>query len=54
MIDILEYLNKNNVVHRNFKLENILIRKSIIYIYISDEKKQITIKLCDFCFSTYI
>ncbi|CAD8207165.1 unnamed protein product [Paramecium pentaurelia] len=46
MIDILEYLHKNNVVHRNFKLDNILIRKN--------EKKQITIKLCDFGFSTYI
>ncbi|CAD8212038.1 unnamed protein product [Paramecium octaurelia] len=46
MIDILEHLHKKNVVHRNFKLENILIRKN--------EKKQITIKLCDFGFSTYI
>ncbi|CAD8123932.1 unnamed protein product [Paramecium sonneborni] len=46
MIDILEFLHKNNVVHRNFKLENILIRKN--------EKKQISIKLCDFGFSSYM
>lgn len=29
MLDILEHIHKNHITHRNFKLENLLIKKSI-------------------------
>ena len=43
LVNALIYLHDHSIIHRDLKLENVLIKK--------DSNKQLTVKICDFGFS---